>query len=203
MILEETTTVLDAELPLARFRDHLRLGSGFGDETVQDDLLAGFLRAALAAIEGRLGKALLVRGFSWQVFAWREPRPGADAAPGQVLPIAPVRALTDAVRIAADGTQTPLDLAVFRLLPDPHRPRLCPAGSALPTIPSGGSLRLGLQAGLSDRFELLPADLAQAVLMLATHYHDYRHEVALGPGCMPFGVTSLIQRYRPLRLGAA
>jgi uncharacterized phiE125 gp8 family phage protein len=36
--------------------------------------------------------------------------------------------------------------------------------------------------------------------MLAAHFYEYRHETALGSGCMPFGVTSLIERYRPLRL---
>ena len=44
-------------------------------------------------------------------------------------------------------------------------------------------------------------NLAQAVLLLAAHYYDYRAETALGQGCMPFGVTSLIARYRPLRVG--
>ena len=37
--------------------------------------------------------------------------------------------------------------------------------------------------------------------MLAAHYYEYRHETRLGDGCMPFGVSSLIERYRPLRIG--
>jgi uncharacterized phiE125 gp8 family phage protein len=46
----------------------------------------------------------------------------------------------------------------------------------------------------------LPADLAQAVLMLAAHFYEYRQDTGLGRGCMPFGVSSLIERYRGLRL---
>ncbi len=44
-------------------REHLRLGTGFGEDGLQDPVLAGFLRAALAAIEGRTGKALIARDF--------------------------------------------------------------------------------------------------------------------------------------------
>jgi uncharacterized phiE125 gp8 family phage protein len=54
---------------------------------------------------------------------------------------------------------------------------------------------------MAERFDLLPADLQQAVLLLAAHYYEYRDEQSLGEGCMPFGVTSLIARYRALRMG--
>ena len=47
----------------------------------------------------------------------------------------------------------------------------------------------------------LPDDLAQAVMLLAAHYYEYRDDTALGEGCMPFGVSSLIERYRRVRLG--
>jgi len=57
----------------------------------------------------------------------------------------------------------------------------------------------GFGADLGD----LPADLAQAVLLLAAHYHEYRDETALAQGCMPFGVSSLIARYQPMRIGFA
>jgi len=48
----------------------------------------------------------------------------------------------------------------------------------------------------------MPADLAQAVLMLAAHYYEFRSDTSLGQGCMPFGVTSLIERYRTVRIFA-
>jgi uncharacterized phiE125 gp8 family phage protein len=57
-------------------------------------------------------------------------------------------------------------------------------------------------AGYGAAWSDLPADLAQAVLMLAAHYYEYRHDTALSGGCMPFGVTSLLERYRPLRISA-
>ena len=77
---------------------------------------------------------------------------------------------------------------------------LRPAGALLPVVPTGSSLRLRFTAGYAEAWEELPADLGQAVLLLAAHYYEYRNETALSDGCMPFGVTSLVQRYRPLRL---
>ena len=57
-----------------------------------------------------------------------------------------------------------------------------------------------IPAGFATGWDELPADLAQAVLLLAAHYYEYRNETALSDGCMPFGVTSLVQRYRPMRI---
>ena len=48
MMLIEQTTVPTTALPLQAFKDHLRLGTGFGAETLQDGLLESHLRAAIA-----------------------------------------------------------------------------------------------------------------------------------------------------------
>ena len=55
-------------------------------------------------------------------------------------------------------------------------------------------------AGYGPTWAEVPADLAQAMLMLAAHYYEYRSDTALGAGCMPFGVTALIERYRQVRM---
>ncbi|MEL6745987.1 MAG: hypothetical protein AAFO68_11070, partial [Pseudomonadota bacterium] len=83
MMLVEQTSVPASVLPLAEFRDHLKLGTGFSDDAVQDGLLEANLRAALAAVENRTGKAVLERGFVWSISAWRD-------LSHQVLPVAPV-----------------------------------------------------------------------------------------------------------------
>lgn len=194
MNLVERTEVPDAALPVARLEEHLRLGTGFADDDVQDGRLAAFLRAAIAAVEGRTGKALLQRRFALTLGSWRQP----DRQP---LPMAPVTTLHSVAVIGADGTEVPLPLSFLRLLPDAQRPVLTALGS-LPFVPPGGVARITFDAGFGPQWSDVPADLAQAVMMLAAHYHEYRHETALGSGCMPFGVTALIERYRPIRLGA-
>jgi uncharacterized phiE125 gp8 family phage protein len=193
MMLTQDTTLPAPPLPLAAFKAHLHLGTGFTEAGLQDDLLEGFLRAAIAAIESRIGKALLERAFILDLSRWSDPT-------AQPLPIAPVTAITSLTLRDGQGTDIPVIPARWRLERDSQRPCLRAAGGVLPAIPTGGSAVLRFTAGMAPEWGDLPADLAQAVLMLAAHFYEYRHETALGSGCMPFGVTSLIERYRPLRL---
>ena len=64
-VMDETELPLSA-LPIAEFRAHLRLGTGFAEDSLQDSVLEGFLRAALAAVEGRCGKVLIARVITWR-----------------------------------------------------------------------------------------------------------------------------------------
>lgn len=192
MVMEETEVPL-AALPVDAFKAHLRQGTGFAEDTVQAAVLEGFLRAALAAIEGRTGKVLIRRDFQVVLNGWR------DVA-GQVLPLAPVVAISGVVLRDRTGGETVLPPARWRLEEDSQRPRLMPVGSVLPVLPAGGAVRIALRAGMATAWGGLPADLRQAVLLLAAHYYEYRDETSLGAGCMPFGVTSLIARYRTVRL---
>ncbi len=195
-MLVENTMVPQSALPVEAFKAHLRLGSGFADDGLQDSVLAGFLRAALAAIEGRTGKFLFERDFDWTIDGWRE-------IGRVVLPVAPVSAVTGFDLIDATDGVMPVDPALWRLVPDMQRPYLQALGGIFPTIPKNGSARIGLLAGYGPEFSDLPHDLAQAAMMLAAHYFEYRTDTALGAGCMPFGVTALIERYRSVRLTMA
>lgn len=195
MMLIEETSVPDAALPVTEFRAHLRMGTGFGEDGLQDEVLRSFLRAAIAAIEGRTGKILVARDFTFRLNAWR------DAA-GQVLPVAPVGAVREVAMLGRDGAREVLAPERWRLETDAQRPRLRPTGVLLPPVPMGGRVEVLLSAGMAQDWGGLPADLGQAVLLLAAHYYEFRADTSLPSGCMPFGVTSLIERYRPIRLYA-
>ena len=193
MMLVEVTSVPVAALPLTQFKAHLRLGTGFSDAGLQDVVLESFLRAALSAIEGRTGKILIERDFAWTLTAWRE-------CDRQALPVAPVSAITGVVLISAVSVETVVAPALYRLVPDMQRPCVVALSGMLPSVPVNGSVRVGFMAGFGPAWSDLPPDLAQAVLMLAAHYYEYRQDTTLGAGCMPFGVTALIERYRTVRL---
>lgn len=192
MLIEETS-VPDAALPVDEFKAHLRLGTGFDPETVQEEVLRVFLRAALSAIEGRIGKALYERSFRWDVSAWRE----RDA---QSLPMAPVTALISLEVVARDGARTVVATDAYWLERDPACPRLRSTQLELPKIPEAGKAEIAFVAGYGDQWGMLPPDLRQAVMLLAAHYYEFRDETSLSDGCMPFGVLSLLERYKAIRL---
>ncbi|KXF90526.1 hypothetical protein AT574_11305 [Phaeobacter inhibens] len=192
-MLNEVTPVPEAVLPQEAFKAHLRLGTGFDEAGVQEAVLISFLRAAIAAIEARTGRVLLARDFLLTLAAWRDPQL-------QALPLAPVQQIHSVTLSDATGVETVLPSGRYRLEPDSQQPRLRPVGGVLPIIASGGAARILMRAGMADSWSALPGDLAQAVLMLAAHYYEFRDDTRLQGGCMPFGVTSLIERYRALRV---
>jgi uncharacterized phiE125 gp8 family phage protein len=193
MMLSEETVVPISALPLLVMRDHLRLGSGFTDDGLQDALIQGYLRAALAAIEGRIGKVLLARRFRWTLDCWR----WTDR---QTLPVAPVSLIVSVSVTDADGAVTVIDPARYHLLKDVHRPILSARGGSLPAIPADGRAEIVFEAGFGPAWSDVPAELQHAVLLLAAEYHEHRHEFGMREAALPFGILSLIERWRTVRI---
>lgn len=192
-MLVEQTSVPPAALPVAEFKDHLRLGTGFTDDGVQDSVLEGTLRAAIAAIEGRTGKVLIARSYVWTLTAWRSPA-------RQLLPVAPVASVDEIRTIDAQGNALTVDPQRTRVAPDSQRPALLAAQSSLPAIPRGGTAEIRFTAGYGASWSELPPDLGQAVLLLAAHFYEHRSVLSDQATPMPFGVSLLIDRYRTVRL---
>ncbi|WP_333817433.1 head-tail connector protein [Tabrizicola sp.] len=192
MMLTEETQVPLAALPVEEMKDHLRMGSGFADDGLQDGLIETYLRAALAAIEGRIGKMLFQRRFLWVLECWRDEE--------QALPVAPVTGVVSVTLVDAAGGEVLVPGAVYRLVKDLHRPRLAGKGSALPTIPSGGSARVVFEVGFGAAWTDIPVDLRQAVLLLAGEFYEHRHDDGAQAAGLPFGVVTLIERWRTVRI---
>jgi uncharacterized phiE125 gp8 family phage protein len=197
MILTEISAPPQAAVPVRAFADHLRLGTGFADDGSQDAVLELYLRSAMAAIEARLGVALLSRPYSWTVTRWREES-------SQGLPIGPVLSIDAITIVDVEGTETAVDPEAWSLLRDDRRPRLIGRfGRRLPAIPSSGHAEIQFVAGYGPAWENVPADLRQAALLLAAHYYDNRNEGSAPDGSMPFGVLVLMESYRAMRLGGS
>lgn len=195
MILTEVSAPPSAAVPVRAFAEHLRLASGFADDGSQDAVLEHYVRAAMAAIEARLGRALLARDFAWTVTRWRE-----DTC--QVLPIGPVRSVSEVKLVDADGAQTQADPGAWSVIRDSQRPRLVGKfGRSLPKIPRAGHAEIRLNAGFGEAWGDVPADLRQAVFLLAAHFYENRAEGATPAGSLPFGVLVLIEAYRATRIG--
>lgn len=180
------------DLPIAGFRAHLRLGTGFSDDPAQQNLLESFLRAAIGAIEKRIQKSLLERSYRLRLVSWQ-------SATQQDIPIAPVVSLDEIAFLPNQPSD--YDKTDIVLRHDQMFPSLVARRGAFPHIDVGEYVDVTFTAGFAKSWRDLPADLAQAVFLLAAHYYTYREERHLGQGCMPFGVTSLIERYAPMRIG--
>lgn len=192
MMMVELTAVPSAVLPVAALAEHLRLARGFSDDGSQDAVLERCLRAASAAVEARIGKALLERRFLLTLLAWQTPK-------GHVLPVAPVQEIEAIRLITRAGAETVLNPARYRLHPDRHRPQLVPMEAVLAEPVQGGSIEVVFRAGFSESWAGLPADLQQAVMLLAAQY--WGQDAAPEQG-MPLAVAVLLEPHRPVRLRA-
>lgn len=194
MLLTEETDVPVEVLPVQAMKDHLRIGTGFSDDGMQDALIVGYLRAAIATIEARTGKALLARRFRLRLERWREGRGG------QALPVAPVAALVSVAIETADGSVHMIDPARYRLVQDMLRPRIVAGAAGLPSLPEGGVADIVFDAGFGTTWANVPADLAQAVLLLAAEHYETRHDAGVARVALPMAVHALIERWRTVRI---
>lgn len=192
MRLTEVTAVPDAVLPVAALADHLRLGSGFALPADQEVLLASQLRAALAAIETRTGKALLERRFRLVLDAWGDGET-------QTLPVAPVARVASVMVVDAGDTGTVLAPNRWWLLQDSQRPRLRSHGG-WPVVPQGGHVEVQFDAGFGPLWADLPPDLRQAVMLLAAEYYEHRHADGVAAAGLPHRVAQLIEGWRQIRI---
>jgi uncharacterized phiE125 gp8 family phage protein len=188
-IVEETSVPAEA-LPLQDFREHLRLGSGFPDDSLQDPLLESTLRAAIGAIEYRTGKALFRRGFVLRLEHW---------APGGFQPIlrGPLVQVSEVRLVAADGSERPVASATYKVVPDEFRAGL-QALRALPDPTVGGHIEIRFDAGYGPSWQDVPESLAQAVMVLGAHFYETRGGTAHTG--LPMLVRVLIEAFRDLRL---
>ena len=193
MLLTELTTIASNTLPVQNLKDHLRLDTGFSDSGMQDGLIETYLRSAMAAVEGRIGKALLTRRFRLTLPDWRNTAE-------QSLPVAPVSALISLTLFDILGAATVISATRYRLVQDTHRPKLLSVGYLLPTVPVEGKVEVVFDAGFGATWADVPPDLQHAVLLMAAQYYEQRNQFAEASPGLPYPVLALIERWRTVRV---
>lgn len=193
MMLVEETVPDAAALPIDELRNHLRLGSGFDLATggAEDVALTGFLRAAIATVEGRTGKVLLIRRYKMRLDDWRDRL-------GQALPMSPVVSVDGVSIDDGRGNLMVVDPGQYRLVQDIQRPQIVPSNVFLPGVPQRGHVEILFTAGFGESWDRVPQDLAQAVMLLATRYYEDR-SFETTRTAIPFGVSALLERWRAVR----
>jgi len=192
MILNELSAVPSEDLPIVEFSEHLHLGSGFADDGSQNSVLEAYLRAAIAAVEARTGKALYLRRFSWMVYGW-------ILEDAQGIPVSPVKSIESLRVISSSGMENVIEAIEYGLFKDKHFPTMRSQVGRLPHIPDGGRAEIIVEAGFGPAWSDIPADLRQSILMLAANFYENRHGNSGGDN-LPAGVLALLEPYRKMRL---
>ncbi|MEM6971924.1 MAG: hypothetical protein AAF577_03890 [Pseudomonadota bacterium] len=180
--------------PLSLFKEHLRLGFGFADDGSEDVLLGEYLRAAVGVVERRTARALVTRPFVLSVS-------GPDRDGCVVMPVGPVSAVTG-VSIVDGVLTTALDVGDWRVSPGETGQRVGRVSAPPPVVPAGGTLQIAFLAGLAADWDAVPADLAQAVLILAADFYARRGSEGVKSieADLPEAFLRLIGPWRPIRV---
>jgi len=193
MNLTETTVLSSADFPVAELKDYLRLGSGFADDNAQDLLLETCLRAAMGAIEARTSKILITRNFDWIFYDYKK------AGVAMVLPVSPVSWLNLFYTYSVAGVATVYSTNKFRLQVDSQQMKLVAKVGGVPEVPENGSGLIKITAGYGDWADI-PANLRQAMLLLAASYYENRDVMVKGAVQMPYAVAALLAPFQRIRL---
>ncbi|SFI38637.1 head-tail connector protein [Jannaschia pohangensis] len=176
--VQDGQAIADEALPLAELAAQMRLPDGFESVPGMAERLRLRLRSAIAAVERRLGKALIAREFTLI---------GVSEGGQKVsLPIAPVEAVLSS---EADHSGTTETLGAASVDDDGYRP----VAKLARSVARGDRLTLVVQAGYGP-WTAVPPDLRQAVLLVAD-------AMETDHGKVPEAAEALLAPHRLLRLG--
>lgn len=158
-------------------------------EDFDDDyaLMGAMIDAAVRHFEHNTGRALMTQAWRLSVSHWRD---------GVImLPVAPVREISQIVYRDADGVEQVLDSAAYRLLQAGGGARvILNVGQSLPsTAAVDDRYSVDFVAGYAaddTKLAEIPADIVLAVKCLATHYYEHREIAA------PMALTEVPMLYR-------
>ena len=114
--------------------------------------------------------------------------------------MAPVSAVVSITMVDAALGATIIAPNRYRLVQDIARPKLTAVGVLLPLVPTDGQAEILFDAGFGAVWAAVPADLAQAVLLLAAEYYENRHDLGGRTAGLPVAVQVLIERWRTVRV---
>lgn len=177
MSLMLITPPAEEPVTLADLKAHLRL-----DTTEEDALLSALIVAARQSIEARFGVAVIAQ--TWRL--------ALDAAPTRplALPLSPIASI-DAVGVARNGLIEALAPGAYDAQPGlVGRVRFAGTASGDPL----GGVVITFTAGWTNA-AAAPAELKQAVKILAAHFYEHREGETRAPD-----IAGIVSPYRRVRL---
>jgi len=152
----------------------------------EDETLGGLLETSLTICEAFTGKAPLRQTVEETI-----PLTGG----WQELTSRPVRAVTGAALVAADGTRE-----IIAALSDALEWRIGSSACVQLLRPlEGQGIALQLEVGIAEEWGALPAPLRHGIIRLAAHH--FRDREGKSGGVPPASVTALWRPWREVRFG--
>lgn len=186
-----TTTVVS----LDEVKAHLNIGLGDATDEEDEFVLPGLIAAAEAYVEGPNGIGIVLLEQSWRLSLDHFSAP-------ITVPLGPVFDVISITYTDTAGDTHTVDPASYVFDVDSQPLKIVPNGSwPSASLARTGAVKVTFTAGWGDPSEV-PADLRAAILLLISHLHRNREATSDRPlSDVPFGVSTVFDRYRVLGLG--
>lgn len=172
------------------------------DGTDEDDLLLGYLYAAVEMAEHHTGLGLITQTWTQTFSAWPTTK-----QPELVLRRRPVQSVTQ-IDFMSDVGSPPgdsvLDPSVYRVLgigqdKSPARIRLAYGQTWPVLLDDAEAITVTYEVGFGDAKGSVPELIRHAILMAATTWYSFREDVTAGSMSeLPFASRALLRDWRPL-----
>lgn len=184
MYLKTITPPASLAVSVDEAKAHLRIESA--DE---DSVLEGFVKAAIARLDGILGEAGLAL-MPQTVLQALDYFPDADFIP---LALSNTTSITSLQYLDTEGVWQVWDSANYTL--ENNRLYLGYGQSWPSVLCRQDSIKITFVAGFADSASI-PQDLKQSVLLMAGQYYEYRENMSdYRRSILPCGVQEIIERY--------
>lgn len=175
-------------IPLAEMKAYLRIDD---DDTGQDELIAGLVKAARLTVEAASRRILISQG--WRVMMDRWPADGTVE-----LPLSPLIAVEGITIFDADGLAAAVPESAIAADLSREPPLIVVSAPPVPGKARNG-IAIDLRAGYGATPDDVPATLKLAIEILVAHWFENRGDV-IGEQILPPEALALLAPYRRPRL---
>lgn len=191
MPLELQAGPVEEPVTLAELKNSLRV-----DETADDLLLNSLITAARLSIETSSGTIMINQSWSF----YRNAIRGKGAVH---LPLSPLQTVDEIRLHHSDGTTSTLSEDEYSVDPAKTAPKVQFRNTTTSKVCNQelNSIEIRFTAGFGASATVVPDDLKQAVLMLASHWYEQRGHGGLGViNDIPASVNAIIRAHKSIRL---
>jgi uncharacterized phiE125 gp8 family phage protein len=173
-------------ISLAEIRAQARVDD---DNTLEDALLAGYIRSAQDYVEQQLGKVLITSTWTYTL-SWFPP--GLFSIR---IPLEPIQSVDEISYVDTSGVTQIMPTTDYALF---GHGQLLPAyGKTWPSTRCPSDVVIRVTAGFGDDHNSVPEPIRQSVMLLATFYFEQRSAATFeNDPPIPFGVDALLSPYK-------
>lgn len=189
MTLIRTVEPAAEPVTLAEVKAYLRL-----DQSSEDDLLNGLIRAAREDVERSAGLALIRQ--SWRLALDDWPLEGCVT-----IPVYPVHEVTSVTVYGSQGEASVVNPSCYQADTTSHPARLYISEAPEPLRAMNG-VEIDFVAGFGEAATEVPDLLRRAIILLVAHWYEFRSSFGPGdqPVSYPSGYDRMIAPFRRRRL---